>query len=341
VEEAVLVALEKMPADRQSSAAELAKALGGADTAMTRPRLRSTSATARARAPRFAFPAAVALLAVLAAWGWLRPGDAGDVGVVRFRLPIPPGQDGSMGARLAFSRDGITLAYAEETSSGSGVRIRRLDQADATLVSGTEGAVAEAFSPDGASLAFITASKELKIVSLAGGTPVVIARNADGYSGLDWSADNFVYFISTDTLVVSQVSSSGGAVDHIGTLEASELPVGFTAHRSPVASADGRWVLFSVYRGPDREGDIGVVDLQTRTTRLIGTHGVALGVRWGHLLYVSGDGTLWAAPFDTRRLETTGTPIALLPGIQTRDAVTDAVVAGNGALAYFAALPPS
>jgi serine/threonine-protein kinase len=246
-----------------------------------------------------------------------------------------------MGARFAFSRDGTMLAYAEETSSGSGVRIRRLDQADATLVSGTEGAVAEAFSPDGTSLAFITASKELKIVSLKGGPPVVIARNADGYEGVDWAADNFIYFISTDSLVVSRVSSSGGSVEHVGTLESSDLPVGFTLHSSPVASADGRWVLFSISRGPDRPGDIGVVDLETRTTRLIGTHGHALCVRWGHLLYVTGDGTLWAAPFDTRRLETTGTPVALLPGIQTRDGVAAAVVAGNGALAYVAALPPS
>jgi eukaryotic-like serine/threonine-protein kinase len=339
VADAILAALEKMPADRQSSAAELAAALRGDGTSTTRPRLKGATAAPRSLVSRVALPGAVALLVALAAWGWLRPSTSADPGVVRFRIPIPIADGGSMRARLAFSRDGTTLAYSEATASSSGVRIRRLDHADATLVSGTDGAVAQAFSPDGTSLVFVTASKELKTVSLAGGTPVVIARRVDGYTGVDWAADGFVYFVSTDSQVVSRVSSSGGAVEHVGNLESSELPVGFTTHRYPVTSEDGRSVLFTVYRGPARESEIGVVDLRSGTTRMIGTKGHALGVRWGHLLYVTADGTLWAVPFDSRRLEPRGSPTALVPGIRTEEGVSDAVVGSNGALAYVAAVP--
>ncbi len=347
VSDAVLTALEKMPADRFSSAGEFGRALQGESAVVAAHPARTLAGRADTSAPwhaRLRDPitatllAAVLVASALAAWGWLRPKPDTAAPVVRFTVPVSR-PSGEMGARYAFSPDGRALAYAEATPAGSGVRIRRLDRTESALVPNTEGAVAEAFSPDGEKLAFITRTRELKVLSLSGGAPVTIARNVDGDSGVDWSRDGYLYFISNDSVVVSRVDAGGGAVEHVGTLDASELPLGFTLHRYPRATPDGRAVLFSIYRGPGREGDIGVVDLKSRTTKLIAKGVQVLGVRWGHLLYLTADGTLWAARFDERRLVTTGTPVALVPGIQFDDQVGLAIVAEDGTLAYAPAVP--
>ena len=62
----------------------------------------------------------------------------------------------------------------------------------------------------------------------------------------------------------------------------------------------------------------------------------ALYAPTGHLLVVTADGKLIAIPFDPKKLELTGAPIALIEGIGVRNGGfnIDLTLAGNGTLAY-------
>jgi hypothetical protein len=99
----------------------------------------------------------------------------------------------------------------------------------------------------------------------------------------------------------------------------------------------GRAVLFTITAltgGLDAD-QVAVLDLQTGMRRILvrgGSH--AHYVPSGHLVYAVA-GTLQAVPFDLARLETSGTPLPVVPNVvTTRDGGADAVVAGDGTLAY-------
>src|SRR6476619_513435 len=83
VEAAVLTALEKLPADRFTSAAQFADALGNRSYVATAPMASAAAAAApgagtrgRRGAAVYALAALSVLLAAAALWGWLRPGPA-------------------------------------------------------------------------------------------------------------------------------------------------------------------------------------------------------------------------------------------------------------------------
>ena len=80
---------------------------------------------------------------------------------------------------------------------------------------------------------------------------------------------------------------------------------------------------------------VAVLDLQTGARRILvrgGSH--AHYVSSGHLVYAAA-GTLRAVPFDLARLETRGPSVTVVPDVvTTSNGGVDAVVAGNGTLAY-------
>src|SRR5262245_56823493 len=122
VEDAVLTALEKLPADRFATAAEFAAALQGKGTRPTTVR-RAAAPAPRARrwiVPALASVAAVATIA--AALMALRLGRHPVQPVARFTLDIPDllvNFTGFYGASLAISRDGARMAFV--TRAGENV----------------------------------------------------------------------------------------------------------------------------------------------------------------------------------------------------------------------------
>ena len=108
-------------------------------------------------------------------------------------------------------------------------------------------------------------------------------------------------------------------------------------HLWPELLPGGRAVLFTItaLTGGLDAAQVAVLDLQTGTRTVLvrgGSH--AHYVSSGHLVYAAA-GTLRAVPFDLARLETRGTPVPVVPEVvTTRTGGVDAVVAGDGTLAY-------
>jgi eukaryotic-like serine/threonine-protein kinase len=333
VADALAQALEKLPADRFSSAADFAAALGGDGGTVTR---RPTSRRA-APAPRAARPsgvvamlAAALLLATgLAAWGWLRPSP--EPGVTRqrvtlwsYHLPSPLDPGARLGAsQMAIAPDGSSIVYAD-SSSGTLMLWRKLrDAASAVPISGTEGGVAPFFSPDGRWVGFHTLDRKLRKIPVGGGGAVTLAENG-GFNlrAAAWLDDHTIVY-SAGIAEVARVSADGGepvmlsmpgAGSGVNLLSIAALPGsrGFlTAH------CDGNCSVVSA---------ISVYEFASNSARLLVPN--ASGVWYaptGHLLYTDRERGLFAAPFDLSRLELTGGAVSVIEGVEpTRFALSAA-----------------
>jgi serine/threonine-protein kinase len=341
VEAAVLTALEKLPADRFTTAAEFAEALGNKSFASTVSMPSAASAPARAdgrRGRRALVPALGAALAVATAaalWGWLRPAPAALL--TQFGLELrtsqglqPPAAPG--GGRIALSPDGRALVYSGPADGGTRLWLRRLDQLDATPIAGTEGASSPFFSPDGQRIGFIKEGTGVRIASLAGAPTVTLYDKANSTSG-DWGADGYVYF-EVDS-GIARMRAAGGSIEPVYKIAPERKEI---ATEWPTVLPGATGLLFRlrhVGQGP-ADFEIMVVPLPRGPARLLVRGVYARYAPGGHLLVVTSEGKLIGIPFDPKKLELTGPPVALLEGIGVRNGGfnVDLTLAGNGTLAY-------
>ena len=205
VDAAIRKALEKLPADRFSSAQDFVKALG--DEHFRYGEL-ATAGTSAAVGPwkrlTVATTSLAALLALTLGWVLLRP--QSPQSVAQFESPFRLGQEPTwMGARaFDLSPDGSFLVYRGPTPEGqSQVWIRRWDDPEASPVRGTEGA-RPAVSPDGQQLVFDQAG-QIKVLSFAGGPIRTLAEGTVPR----WGPDGFIYFSSPDR-AITRVPATGG-----------------------------------------------------------------------------------------------------------------------------------
>ena len=194
VEAAVLRALEKVPADRFSSAAEFAAALESRDFVTTRTTRGTHAAAARSAAsssryPLFALGALSVLGTAAAAWGWMRPRLSAEV--VRYRIVIdsvPAVKDWS--GEIAISPDGSTIVRSG--GPGGSLLVRRRDELAFSPLPGTDGATAPFFSPDGRRIGYYT-NGTVVAVPIAGGPPVTIIDSLLAQETVMWASDGYLY----------------------------------------------------------------------------------------------------------------------------------------------------
>ena len=225
------------------------------------------------------------------------------------RLDVDLGPDVSLGsfagANVIISPDGTRLAYV----SHNRLLTRRLDQQQATELSGTEGGNAPFFSPDGQWVAFFAESK-LKKVSVAGGAISVLCNAPSGMGG-SWGADGTILAALNVVGGLSRIPANGGAPAPLTELDRARE----TTHRWPQILPGGKAVLFTAHSqqvSAFDEADIKVMSLGDRQKKTLvrgGTWGRYLPT--GHLLYLN-RGTLFAVPFDLNSLEVRGAPASLL-----------------------------
>ena len=329
-------ALEKLPADRFTSAAEFAAALG--DESFTYEARARTSVTGSTPEPvttqvpatmpgpwnrlTVAMTTVAVLLAGLAAWDWLRPSpqrpvtrasvDLGDLSLLAF-------------GDILVSPDGLRFALTNLRAGGP-LYWRNADEEDFRPIPGTEGATFASFSPDGESLVFgVPGEGSIQRVALSGGAPQTVTDiPVTRLGGLHWGDDGTVVFTHTSGLGLYRVPETGG--------DPQPLLDPTTAVRNPRLLPGGGAVIFT---DPSTELTL-ILDLDTDSVRVVRAGAIdAMYVETGHLLYADVSGTLWAVAFDARRAEVVGDPVTLLDGVSipTGDQARFAV-SQNGTLVY-------
>ena len=341
VEAAVLTALEKLPADRFATAAEFAEALrdkGYSTTVSLAAVPEAKPSPETHRRTRLLVPAlAAALLLVTAAalWGWLRPAPVPMMS--QFSLALKPNQGLQPpltvgGQRIALSRDGRLLVYSGPGDGGTRLWLRRLDQLGATPIAGTDAASNPFFSPDGNRVGYIKNGNEVRVASLAGAPTITLTDKANSTSG-DWGDDGYIYFEVDSGL--ARMRATGGEIEPVYQIQTKAKEVGAEwVHVLPGASG----ILFRlrhVGQGPT-DFEIMAMPLPHGTARSLVRGVFATYSPTGHLLVITADGKLIGIPFNAKKLELTGAPIALLEGIGVRNGGfnIDLSLARNGTLAY-------
>jgi serine/threonine-protein kinase len=260
--------------------------------------------------------AIVALLAGAAGWSLLAPSPP--VTVSRYAIELPDGHDPTrdFGSNITISPDGSRMVYLGPSASGGAggqqLWMRRRDQLEPTPLPGTEGAMSPTFAPDGRRVAFVVGNTA-RVVSLGGEPPLTVADNGVGGFGLTWGEDGFIYVDHDE--VLGRVPDTGGDVERVSQLDTLTAEMD---HGWPQALPGGRGVLFTVFHSPTgdvSQYDLAVLDLESGDHRVLVRGVFGRYSPSGHLLYVSADGTLLAAPFDLGALEVTGPAVAIVEGV--------------------------
>ncbi len=238
---------------------------------------------------------------------------------------------------LAFSPDGQSLAYVEQSSDGRRrIYLRDLDKFQARPLPGTEGAISPFFSPDGQWLGYVDHfQRKLKKVSVKGGEPIVLCECLQ-FRGGSWGDDDTIIFTpaggSADESGLWRISASGEERER---LTINDLNEGEYGHFWPQILPGGKAVLFTNIGSGFDEHQIEVYFLETNKRSSIFKGGsYARYIPTGHLIY-GRDETLYAALFDIKQLKIIGPHIPVVSGIITPASWSaQFAVSPDGSIAY-------
>ena len=321
----VQTCLSKDPDDRWQSSRDLFRELKRIDAGGAAP-AESPSATT---VPQLAvwqrpIPAGVAIMLALAIggvsiWSVMRALPTPPPPITRTSVVVPRDQGPTQ--RLALSPDGKHLAYG----AGGQLYLRSMDEAEAGVIPGTEGANSPFFSPDSKWLGY-RQDGELKKIELTATTPVTLCCTGAAISVGDgsWGPNGTILFSQYGEGIL-QISDTGGVPEVLIPFDTAE-----NAH-DPTILPDGQTVLFAL-ESAGNAGNSAQIVAQSLITGA--RHVVAEGIGWaryvptGHLIYVQ-EGALLAAPFDLARLEVTGGRVSLLDNVGL-----DVDVSATGTLVY-------
>jgi eukaryotic-like serine/threonine-protein kinase len=340
---AVGKALEKLPADRFESARAFAEALRnpGFTTAQAAMTGAGGSRAIGVSQRLFAAVSAVAVVGLgLAAWGWSRSEPV----ALPTTFTLDPGDSVALSVqttnyRVALSLDGRAMVFVGRRVGAPQPQLflRRLDDLTLQVIPGTEGAYNPTFSPDGRRIAFMVGGpRAVKVLSLAGGSPVTLTDSLVDNGGVTWSDDGYLYYdghLAGDG--IARIRETGGAPPEIASTPADSTE---SWHAGPSALPGGRGFLFHIARERGAQPfDIGVLDSRTGAHRVLLTGTNARYLSSGHLVYVTAEGDLMAVRFDLDGLRTIGEPFNVGNGVSTTGlARVDVAVAANGTILYVA-----
>jgi Tol biopolymer transport system component len=206
----------------------------------------------------------------------------------------------------------------------------------ATVLAGAEGASQPFFSPDSQWIAFFAEFK-LKKISVHGGAPEIICDSRIAQSG-SWGDDGNIILGSRNDSALSKVSSAGGTPAPFTTLDKSKSE---TSQRWPQVLPGSKVVLYTsqaTNTNSYEDADIvaySVASGQPKTILHGGFHAIYLSD--GYLVYMH-SGTLFAIPFDAKRLETAGQATAVVENVVASPdrGTAQFSISDNGTLVYVA-----
>lgn len=342
---AVEKALAKLPADRFATAQDFASALQNPAFTVAarygRPTAEQSLSTKKWK--RFAISAGAVALAfiALALWSLFRPTSPRPA--VRYVLTTDSTHviGGFFGA-VAISPDGRRLAYT--ILPGQRLIVRDRDKLTGEALSGAGLALSPFFSTDGARIGYFSPPNLLKVVSLNGGPPVVIADAIYGAGGC-FGPDGDIYATSLLERAIVRISDSPrSAPKRITRVDSA---AGETAHLFPELLPGGKAILFSVvYGGSVGNGKspaVAVADIATGEHRVLVSGLRAKYSPSGHLLYVTSEGTLMTVRFGRKSLQLEGNPVAVAQNLRIGAGAraTDFGVTADGTLFYLGGIAGS
>jgi Tol biopolymer transport system component len=228
------------------------------------------------------------------------------------------------GPPLALSPDGRYIVYVGARADGpTQLWLRSLYSQREQALPGTDGANTPFWSSDSQWIGF-AAANSLKKVRISNGLTQVIATNVQNKGGAAWNADDVIVFQAWPG-GSSRVSAQGGQVTPV---------TGEGSHFWPQFLGDGQHFIYA----DAISRSIHIASLDNDRPRTLMTFPVrisSLAHVPGYILFVQ-DASLFARPFDEKRLEFAGEAIRLLDGIPvTGPGRASFSVSASGVLAYW------
>ena len=158
-------------------------------------------------------------MAVIAAWGWLRPKPAAGPSVYDAALPdsapITFGATtantsyGSSPRNLSISAAGDFAVYTARQGDSTMLWYRSLRDATARPIAGTRGGTSPRISPDGSRVAYLIGDRVM-VVPVAGGEPRRL-QEGQGATSLQWISATEILSLDLDGYRLKQLDREGGS----------------------------------------------------------------------------------------------------------------------------------
>jgi serine/threonine-protein kinase len=234
------------------------------------------------------------------------------------------------GSLVALSPDGRSIVYVTLRDGTPQLVLRRLDSLDATLITGTEGGTDPFFSPDGRQIGF-TATGELRRIPVEGGKPITIWRGDPTYEGGVWLGDGTIVF--SQGFALQRIDANGGEPRMLAGPNESR---GESGYDRPTILPGGSIAYTVQIRGGRKRVD--ARGLQGGEPKTIVEDG--FGAQYlapGYLMFGQADDRLMAVRFDAATLQTSGTPVEVVPAAFTNhpEGVSNLAVSADGGTAVF------
>jgi eukaryotic-like serine/threonine-protein kinase len=325
--------LEKDPRKRLSSSADVRLDLQDAGVEPAVAESSRVSAPAwRAAALWITAGAAIGAVALVVV-GW-RPARTAEIRVVTSLLSFDVPLHLGLNRAFALNPSGTEIVFVgNATADHYNLYRRRLDEEETSLIPGTENAEGLFFSPDGQWIAFVQNGR-LKKMPSAGGAALDVAE-AVGNQGGAFAPDGSIVYNPQHGEGLLRIAA--GSTEPT-TLTRVDRAQGEAGHHWPHMLPDGKHVLFTMELDgkPYSEAKIMLLSLASGERRLLVEAGSdARYISTGHLVYWR-DGTIWRVPFDTSRMEVTGTATAVVRGVMLSEPNGQAhfSIADNGTMVY-------
>jgi eukaryotic-like serine/threonine-protein kinase len=326
----VLECLQKDPAERYQSVAEVAKELRRFKRESSRQRVSRISGvkpvqegvmdsgsygssstistypppTVSPRRERILLASAGVLLVLLLISGYMHLNrSVPEVEQYRYTIAPPEGTsfNNFVGGHTILSPDGTKLVFLASESGENSLWVRSLDELTARKLPGTVGAFYPFWSPDSRWVGFF-ADGRLKRIDVSGGSPITVTNAEDGRGGT-WNEAGIIIFSPASTSSrLYKVPASGGEPSPV-TFDEEES--GTAGHRFPSFLPDGNHFTYLREGGGAGVYNLYVSALDGKTDKLLLENVSSAQYVSGHLLYIR-DTNLFAHPFDTKRLRFNG-----------------------------------
>jgi serine/threonine protein kinase len=326
-------ALEKLPADRFTTAKEFAEALANPAYAVATVAVRTAAPADANWRTRLAMLAAATVLIALSLGAWRTIARRSDPTISRFDLSLGDVTPLS-NSDIVMSPNGRMIALAGVRNGEQALYLRHLDGGlDFVKVPGSELADGSpSFSPDNQWIAYRRQSdfKLVKVSVNGGGVAALAQLSRTPFPFVHWGTDDLLIYNAGPTVGPVITSASAGTHDTLGIAG---------GQRQSFLLPDGSGVL------RNRGTSLLVYDRRTDSATSLLPFGLQpTYVRTGHILYVDEDGGLYAVRFDLRTHRITGTPTRVLDRVAATLLIRGYSVSGDGQLVYHegpAAIPGS